>query len=595
MEKRKRKIRFLKWFSGIFLLVALLLAAASWMISIKLRPYIRQEITALVHKSTSGLYHIEFSSFHTNFITGTAVINDVKIYPDTVVFKQLIAEKKAPNNLYHIALKQLSVRHFHPLMMYFRKKAKINQLLFDKPQVTMVNRHFDFNDDRPPRPRKSPYDYISKLFSALHIETIDFKHVNFKYINNNGPVPDIDSVANLNVTFKDWLIDARSAADTSRLYLLKAIEIDLSNYRYATPDSMYFIQLDQLTFQSSTGKLNIKQLGLQPRYSEADFARVNGYARDRFTLKLNNLEWQGIDLPAYVQKQELMARKMTVSDGQLAVYNDNRFPKRSVNRTGRFPHQLLQQLRARLSVDTINLHDIDIRYSEFDAESRQTGTITFEKTGGIIRNVTNIPKKKVQNPLITADLESYVMGQGKLKVAFTFDLHSPKGAFNYTGELTHLDGRTLNRITKPLGMVQVNRGDIKSFLFNVNADEDVAKGKVEFRYQNLSVALMKKEYGKDRLVRQGLISFLANNLVIYSDNPSADGRFTAAPLQYKRETTASFFNYIWKTLFQGAKYSIGVSPVKEQEIRLQIRRFEQMKAEREERRWRRQQRKNRND
>lgn len=579
------------WGIGIFLSLAALLTAASWLISIRVRPFVREQLATLVNRSTEGLYHIEFSTFHTNFITGTAVINDVRIYPDTQVFRQFIAEKKAPNNRYYIALKQLSVRHFHPLLMYFGKKAKIDQLLFDKPHVTMINRHFDFNDDRPPRPRKSPYDYISALFQSLQIEKIDFKQVNFKYINENGAKPDIDSVANLNVSLNDWLIDARSASDTSRLYLLKGIAIDLSNYRYATPDSMYFVQLDQLMFHSTTGKLNIKQLALVPRYSTADFARVNGYARDRFTIKLNNLELQGMDLPAYVQRQEVRARQMAMSDGQLEVYNDNRFPKREVDRTGRFPHQLLQQIQARLSVDTIHLQAIDIRYSEFDAESGQTGTISFEKTAGTIQNVTNMPWKKAQNPFIQANLESYVMGQGRLQVGFTFDMLSPKGAFTYQGELTNLDGKTLNQITKPLGMVQVNRAEIRSLRFDVRADEKQATGDVAFRYNDLSVALLKKESGKERLVRQGLISFLANNLVIYSDNPSADGKFTPAKLRYTRQPTASFFNYIWKTLFQGVKHSIGVSEAKEQEIKQQIRLFEKMKVDREERRWRRQQRK----
>ncbi|MCY1528226.1 hypothetical protein D9M68_633250 [compost metagenome] len=310
---------------------------------------------------------------------------------------------------------------------------------------------------------------------------------------------------------------------------------------------------------------------------------------------LNNVELSGINLPAYVQKQELVARTMDISEGQVAVYNDNRFPKRVVNRNGRFPHQLLQQWRARLSVEKINLKDIDVSYAELDEESGQRGKITFEKTSGSILNVTNMPTRKAQNAITHADLLSYVMGQGKLAVQFDFDLNSSLGAFTYAGKLTNLDGKTLNRITKPLGMVQVNRAEIKALTFAVKADERLARGTLDFRYNNLSVALLKKEHGKDRLVRQGLISFLANNLVIYSDNPAADGKFTSASLHYQREATASFFSYIWRSLFQGVKYSVGVSPQKEAEIKAQIRRFEQMKEDREERRLRRQQRKDRKE
>ncbi len=590
-EKPSKRLKILKWGLSIFLAIALILVAASWYISVKLKPFIRNEITELVQKSTHGLYHIEFSIIRTNFITGSASIADVIITPDTAVFNQLIAQQKAPNNLYYISLKKLSIQRFHPWAMYFNKEAKIDLLLFDKPNVTMVNKHFDFNENRPPRPRKSPYDYIAKLFKSLRIEVVDFKDANFKYVNNNDSVPEIDSVANLNVTLKDWLIDKSSATDTSRLYLLKDIAINVSNYTYATPDSMYRIKVDQLDFAASTGKLNIKQFALLPRYSEANFAKVNGYARDRFTIKLNNIGFDGLNLPAYIQKRELIAKQMRVADGILTVFNNNNFPKRKVVKTGKFPHQLLQLVKARLNIKKINLNNIDISFAELDAHSKQIGKLTFEKTSGVIKNATNMQKEKVVNPIMVANLQSYVMGQGRLAIDFTFDLTSPTGAFSYTGALTNLDGKTLNKITKPLGMIQVNRGEIKKLAFAIKADENVARGKVDFTYSDLSVALLKKEEGKQRLVKQGFISFLANNLVIYSDNPSKEGKFTSATINYKREITASFFNYIWKTLFQGVKYSVGVSPQKEAEIRAQINKFEKMKADRDERRHRRQLRK----
>lgn len=587
----KRKI--IKWVLIVFLFISLSLVGASWYISVKLKPYIRAEINDLVTKSTNGLYHIEFSTIHTNFITGSASIADVKITPDTNVFKLLIAAQKAPNNLYYIALKKLTIQRFHPFAMYFDKEAKIDLLLFDKPNVTMVNKQFEFNENRPPRPRKSPYDYIAKLFKSLRIDMVNFKDANFKYVNNNDSIPEIDSVANLNVSLKDWLIDENSSSDTSRLYLLKDVLVSVNNYSYATPDSMYYLKVDQLSFAASSGKLNIKQFEMLPRYSEATFAKVNGYARDRFAIKLNNIGFSGINLPAYIQKRELRARQVNIADGSVAVHNNNSFPKRKVVRTGKFPHQLFQALRTKLNIDTIKLNAINISFSEFDRDSKQTGKLTFEKTSGTILNATNISKNKSINPTMTADLQTYMMGQGKLAVKFTFDLTSPVGAFAYSGALTNLDGRTLNKITKPLGMVQVNRAEIKKLAFDIKADENIAKGKVEFVYNNLSVALMKKEEGKQRLVRQGLISFLANNLVIYSDNPSLEGKFTKATINHKREVTASFFNYIWRTLFQGVKYSVGVSPQKEAEIEAQIAKFEKMKEDRDARRYRRQLRKDR--
>lgn len=587
-KQASRKFRVLKWIFGVLLVVALVIVGVSWYISASLKPLIKKELKELVLKSTQGLYQVEFSELHTNLITGSATILDVNILPDTNVYKQMIAEQKAPNNLYYIKLKKLSIKNFKPFNVYFNKRVDVKLLLFDKPEIKMVNKHFDFNDNRPPRPRKSPYDYIKNLFESIRVETVDFRNAKFKYVNNNGAVADVDSVNNLSVKLTDWLIDSKSAEDPSRFYLLKDVDVNLNNYTFATPDSMYHINVNQLDFNASSGKVNIKQFAFVPRYSEVNFAKVNGYARDSFNIQMNNINLDGINLQAYLQKQELIANQMHIADGSVAVFNNNSYPKLEKVKTGAFPHQLLQKLKAQLTIKTIKLSDINVSYAEFDKTSKQIGKISFEKTSGVITNATNAKKVKAVNPIMQADLVSYVMGHGKLAINFKFDLNSPTGAFDYNGEMTNLDGRHLNKITKPLGMVQVNRGIIKKLAFDIKTDNSIAKGKVDFMFNDLSVALLKKEEGRQRLVKKGLLSILANALVLYSDNPTADGKFTSAKINFQRQPTASFFSFIWKTLFQGVKYSVGVTPQKEAEIKAQVNKFEKMKDDRDERRRRRQ-------
>ena len=97
------------------------------------------------------------------------------------------------------------------------------------------------------------------------------------------------------------------------------------------------------------------------------------------------------------------------------------------------------------------------------------------------------------------------------------------------------------------------------------------------------MSLLKKAKGEDRLVKQGLMSFLANALIIRSDNPDANGILIKAPVMRERIETASFFNFIWKTLLQGVKYSVGLTPQKEKEIKAKIASFEKRKADRQER------------
>lgn len=592
MNKSARKtLHLFKWTLVTLFLLFMAADAGSWYLSSKRRPIVTRELKELVLNATDSLYHVEFSTVNTNYLLGNGSILDLRIIPDTAIFRKLIRLKRAPNNIYEVRLKKLTIWGFHPFTLFRERKLQINELLFDHPSVTMINQQFEFNEDRPPRPVKSPYAYISRIFKEVSVKRIDLRDVSLKYVNHNQELPETDSLNNLNITLKDWLIDAGSARDKSRFYLLKDVLIGLNDYQFATPDSLYHIKVNELSFKASTGRLHISQFGLVPRYSEMDFARRAGYARQRFHVAMSDINLDGIDLPRYVKKQELSAKEMNISNGFVSVFNNNALPIRGEARMGKFPHQLLQTVKAQLWIGRLNLNQVNISYAEFDRQTRQVGKITFNRTSGTLLNVTNEAKVKAKNPLMLARLETEMMGQGKLQVNFRFDLNARNGAFAYDGQLTGLHGRSLNQITKPLGMVQVKTGDVQQLRFKVRADESVARGEMSFAYTNLSIGLLKKVQGENRLARQGLVSMLANALVIHPDNPNAKGEFVHAAIDFKRNPGNSFFSFVWQSLFQGIKYTVGLTPQKQAEIEAQIARFQKMKDDRDQRRENRMKRK----
>ncbi|SEA21951.1 hypothetical protein [Pedobacter hartonius] len=586
----RKTFTVIKWAAGIVFVLFMAADAASWYLSSKRRPIVTKELKDLVLHATDSLYHVEFSDVNTNYLLGNASILDVRILPDTNIFNKLVRLKHAPNNIYEVRLKKLTIWNFHPFRLFRDKKLNVDQLLFEHPSVVMINKQFDFNENRPARPYRSPYTYISRFLKQVSVKSIDLKDVSFKYVNKNLPLPESDSLNNLDITFKDWLIDAHSATDPSRFYLLKDVLINLNDYQFATPDSLYHMNINALSFKASTGLLHINRFSLTPRYSEMDFGRVAGYAKDRFHIRMSDISLTGIDLPLYVKKLQLSATEMNIANGSVSVFNNNELPSRGVVRMGKFPHQLLQTVKGQLSVKKLNLTNIDFSYALFDRYTRQKGRITFENTSGTISNVTNEEKVKQRNPIMLARLDSYMMGKGKLHVNFRFDLNAKNGAFSYDGQLTDMEGPVLNKITKPLGLVQVKSGEVKKLTFNVTADETQAKGKLAFAYNDLSIGLLKKVQGKNRLVKQGLISMLANALVINPANPNIAGQFITAPIDFHRDPTTSFFSFIWQSLFQGIKYTVGLTPQKEAQIAAKIAQFEKMKADREERRENRQRR-----
>lgn len=290
-KKNSNLLRILKWlFGGAVFVLMVLIAFASYL-NFKYKPILTAEIKTLVYKSTDSLYKIDFTNVTINVITGNASLKNVTIIADSNRYKQLITLKRAPNNLYTVSLKKLLIKRFHPLAFLKDKALTIDYLIFDRPELLMVNKQFDFNENKPPRPVKSPYDFISNTLNKFSIENIEFRGASFKYINNNLANPKIFSVANLNIALNDLLIDSTSAKDPNRFYLIKDINLNLNDYSYTTPDKLYKIKLNQLEFKASTGELTIKKFGLVPQYDEMVFGKKVGHNVDRFNIEMNNIVW----------------------------------------------------------------------------------------------------------------------------------------------------------------------------------------------------------------------------------------------------------------------------------------------------------------
>ncbi|MBC7566095.1 MAG: hypothetical protein H7223_03940 [Pedobacter sp.] len=593
--KSRRSYNTIKWVAGLFTILLICVYLTANYFADRLKPIIKAELKDLVLNATDSLYSVEFSDLSLNLLTKGASLTDVKFIPDTTVFKRLIALKRAPNNVYYIRLKNLSIKNFRPKNLFKFKKLNVELLLFDNPDVVMVNTQFDFNENKPSYLQKSPYDYISKYLQELRVNEISFRNVKFKYINNNGKLPEIDSIDNLNVNLKGWLIDKDSDKDPTRLYALQDVMINLNDFSYATPDSLYHVNWEHFNFSSASGKLNITNFKVTPRLSEMNFAKTAGYSKERYQISMRKIDLEGINFPLYIKKRELYATQMSVMDGALDVFNNNELPLRKKIRNGKYPHQLLQQLKDAITVRMLSLANVDISYAEYDRDSKKKGKITFKKTSGTITNITNVEKIKAKDPYLFAKLTTYMMGEGKLDVNFRFDLDAKDGAFSYSGSLGSMDGRALNKVTMPLGMVQVKRGMAKKLSFDIKANDQKAKGSLKFAYNDLSVALLKRDKEGDKLVRQVWMSLLANAMVINSDNPGKDSVLITAPINYQRTETASFFSFIWRTLFVGIKYSVGVTPKKEEEIYRKIRKFEQIKIDRDKRRSLKEKRRRSND
>ena len=131
-------------------------------------------------------------------------------------------------------------------------------------------------------------------------------------------------------------------------------------------------------------------------------------------------------------------------------------------------------------------------------------------------------------------------------------LKSTDGVFDINGKLAGFNGTNINPIIEPLGMGSVKSGNINSYTFNIKGNDLKAEGDAVFLYDNLKIKLLKIKNGE---IKNKSITSFAANILIKDQNPS-NGNTRTAKIAFQRIITKSFFNLVWKSLFDGFKKSL---------------------------------------
>jgi len=566
MENKKRqRIHIGLWVSGIIAIFCIVIGGGAWYFSTRWRPILDKQLRELVIASTDSLYHVEYSYLNISMVTGNATIKDFKLIPDTNIYHKLQLAKTAPDNLYDLKVDNVVLENFHPKMLYTDKKLNINTIIIDNPILVITNHRQPYNDAPVTSDRKTLHQLISKVLKEVRVDKINLKDIDFTFINKSNQQVKNTVINNVNVNVSGLLIDSLTEIDPTHYYT-RNVDVTIKDYKIATPDSLYYLKFEKFSFSSIERKLYIDTISLKPRYAIAAYYKKTGYAKDRFDIEFQKITINDIDIRRFTRDQKVYAGSMDIAKATIEVYNNNSYPRKSIDRTGKFPHQALQGFAPDLKIDTLNLNNADISYTEFDKNSGKAGKVIFDNTKARIYNLTNDSAALAKNHIMRADITSRVMNSGNLKLNLTFNLADKLGAFSYSGTLGPIDGKVLNNITEPLGMVSVKSASVKKLQFNVKANQNIASGNMQFIYDDLKVQILKRDEESGDLKKQGLLSGLANLFVLNSSNPD-HGKFITGTIYHRRLRTQSFFSFLWQSMLTGIKESVGVNQERETRLR----------------------------
>jgi hypothetical protein len=144
-----------------------------------------------------------------------------------------------------------------------------------------------------------------------------------------------------------------------------------------------------------------------------------------------------------------------------------------------------------------------------------------------------------------------------LRAKIVMQLGDTNGRFAINGNVSGFDATKLNILLKPMALATVEKGHINKLDFNFNCNNYTSDGTLVLLYEDLKMNLLRKDSAEKKIEKKELASFVAN-LVIKNANPLRKQKPRTANVHLNRDVNRSFFNMIWKSIFAGAKESVGM-------------------------------------
>jgi hypothetical protein len=537
----------------IALIVLILLAGIAFQVFITryLPPMVKDRLADIIVKGSDSLYRFEVGKFDVSFWGGSVRVSGLRITIDSNRYKILSEQKKLPPLTFNLHLGKGNVEGISISQLVFSKKIHIQLLDLGEADITLA-RHFRESEEADTTNGEPLWKLIRPDIRAIKIDAVKCSSVNVTYQNIDSASDFRWKFDNCNALFDDIRVDSVAANDKTRLLFAKDLALSASNIKMKTPDGLYNLQAGDVLYSSAAQRMELKQFEFQPAVSQREFNRHFGHQHEIYKLKMPVITLKNFLLPQWISYNKLVVDTIYLGSPIINVHMDRNAPPNPYSKKGQYPHQLLQRAPFTIVVKRVNAADATMVYTEANDRTGLTGKLTFSSIRGHIDNVTNDILSLSRSRECIVDVHSGVMKTGNMHAVFRFNLQDRAGAFSVKASITNLDAAQLQPLAKAMTATELQSFNMQRLDYSITGNENSGRGSLRMKYDDMDILLHRVEQDKS-LNKRGFLSFLANRLVIYKENPMKDdAERTADNIPVTRDATKSFFNFIWKTLYSSA-------------------------------------------
>ncbi|MEP2771875.1 MAG: hypothetical protein ABJH05_06985 [Fulvivirga sp.] len=336
----------------------------------------------------------------------------------------------------------------------------------------------------------------------------------------------------------------------SKVTQLKAI-----NLIYITKDGLYNSGVKTLQLQNRS--LKADSIYLMCNFEKYELGRYVRHEIDWYNLHIDSVAFALTNMEKLFKHHE--ASSITIYNPELLVFRDKRLPFPE-GKKGKLLKDLLHESKFSIGIDAIEVNNGKITYQEYVKSGDGPGEVIFDRLNATFENLYTYDKKHNVKPRLKAKTALY--GQSTLYADVSFPLDRGQQTI-VKGYMMPMQLVEFNQMLKYVAFTELEDGQLDSLSFAFTYGDSTSKGNMNFGYTDLKIDFLNKQDAETGGFFNELKGFVANTLVVNSDNPRPNGKFSVGEIHAERNFEKSMFNFWWKSVLSGFRSSTGVKAAEE--------------------------------
>jgi len=448
-------------------------------------------------------------------------------------------------------------------------KLGVENIILDEP-IFLLKREYSSQEHKlETQSEINLYQYFSDRYTEARIDAFEINNATLKIIDTRHGNKSEFLVRRVDVGLRNVLIDSANSVFGNNFLYSDNLDLTIENYSYNTGNGLYSVGASNIIFSSEDALLTIDSGYVNPLLEPDAFAKKVGVQTDRFDFTFDHARLENFRLYDLFFNNYFRADYFYLTGLEGEDYRDKSY-ERPKNHFPNLPVTGLKNLGIGVRLDSATITDSRFMYREFLKPATQPGRIWFDDITVKARNITNDEELISMNRRMGFTVKTKLMGEGLIDMTILFDLRS-EDDFRVDAVLNQMDLTKMNPLLEHIAFVKVKKGENELLDFHFTADKDVARGNMDFRYNNLAIRLIDKKTLRDKGFGESMASFVANTFVVRSRNPLWGIFPRNGTIYFQRDKTKSFFNYLAKSALSGVSSTIRGGNEERKEKRLKRR------------------------